>query len=135
MAFLLGEETFPVGHNHAEVADTGLVNSGKVDLIENAMTQREPDPAVKVQRSAHAGLGARGPARFDPGPARRHSKLFPHRITAHRKSSSSPSRSLPEDQDLCLTSIGMRKRSIQSYAGLAVDESAFCSVVEGRFEP
>jgi hypothetical protein len=29
----------------------------------------------------------------------------------------------------------MRQSGIQSYAGLAVDESAFCSVVEGRFEP
>src|ERR1019366_9375091 len=98
MAFLFREEPTTVADNQAEVAGAGLVHPGKIDLIENAMTQREPNPAVKVQRSAYTGLGARSPAGFDSGPARRMTKIIAHR------GSSSPSSSLPEDADLCLIS-------------------------------
>ena len=69
MAFLFGEEFAAIGDDQAEVAGTGLVHAGKIDFIENAMTQGEPNPAVEVQGGADAGLGARSPARFNSGPA------------------------------------------------------------------
>ena len=110
MAFLFGEKRAAVGDNQAEVAGTGLVHAGKIDLIENAMTQGEPDPAVQVQRRAYACFRARSPARCDSGPARRITKIV---AIAHR-GSSSPSSSLPEDADLCLPSIGNAASRIQS---------------------
>ncbi len=70
MTLLFGEEATAVGHNQAKVAYAGLVNSGKINLIEDAMAQREPDPAVQVQGGANPGFGARCPARLNPGPAR-----------------------------------------------------------------
>src|SRR5579859_2710069 len=69
MTFLFGEKTVTIGDNQSEVAGAGLVHPGKVDFIENAMTQREPDAAVEVEGRADAGLGARSPARLDAGPA------------------------------------------------------------------
>src|SRR5260370_32973163 len=71
MAFLFREELTTVGDNQTEVAGASLVHAGKVDFIKDAMTQREPNPAVEVQGSSDAGLGARSPARFNSGPARR----------------------------------------------------------------
>jgi hypothetical protein len=91
MALFFGEEPAAVGDNQAEVAGAGLIHAGKINLVENAVTQREPNAAVEVQRGADSGLGARSPARFDSGPARRITKM----IIAHR-GSSSPSSSLPE---------------------------------------
>src|ERR1700677_143842 len=58
MAFLLGEEATAVGNNQAEVAGAGLIYTRKIDFIENAMTKREPKPALKVERGTHARLGA-----------------------------------------------------------------------------
>ena len=92
MAFLFGEKRTTVGDNESEVAGVRLIKPGKIDLIENAMTQREPKPALEAQRSAYAGLGARSPAGFDSGPARRITKIIAQR---------SPSSSVPEDVDLC----------------------------------
>src|SRR5258708_21041491 len=104
MTFIFREEVSAVGDNQAEVAGAGLVNTGKISLIEDAMTESEPNPAVEIQRSAYASLGARGPAGFDSGPARRVSKIIII-VIAHRGSSSPPS-SLAEDADLCSISTG-----------------------------
>ena len=82
MAFLFGEELATVGDNESEIAGAGLVHAGKIDLIENAMTQREPKPALEAQRSAYAGFGARSPAGFDSGPTRRVTKIIAQRVTA-----------------------------------------------------
>jgi hypothetical protein len=81
MAFLLGEELTTVGDNEAEVAGARLVHAGKIDLIENAMAQRKPKSALHAQCSAYAGLGARSPAGFDSGPARRITKIIAQRVT------------------------------------------------------
>lgn len=43
------------------------------------MTQREPNPAVEVERGADSGLGAGSPARFDAGPAGRVTSFIAHR--------------------------------------------------------
>ena len=98
MSLLLGEESAAVGDNQAEVAGAGLIDSGEIDFIENAMTQREPNPAVEVQGSARACLSARSPARLDSGPARGITEIIAH------GGSLSPSSSLPEDENLCLPS-------------------------------
>ena len=82
MAFLFGEKRTTVGDNESEVASAGLVQPGKIDLIENAVTQCEPKPALEAQRSAYAGLGARSPAWFDSGPARRITTIIAQRYTA-----------------------------------------------------
>jgi hypothetical protein len=71
MAFLFGEELAAIGDNQPKVAGAGLVDPGKIDFIKDAVTQREPNPAVEVQGGAYAGLGARSPARFNSGPAGR----------------------------------------------------------------
>src|SRR5882762_1731269 len=82
MAFLFGEELTAVGDNQAEVAGAGLVHAGKIDLIENAMAQREPKSALHAQCSAYARLGARSPAGLDSGPARRITRIIAQRVTA-----------------------------------------------------
>ncbi len=94
MTFLFGEKFAAIGDDEAEVAGTSLVDSGEINFVENAMTEREPNPAVQVQGGADAGLGARSPARFDAGPA----WGITNGVT-HRKSSS-PISSVPEDAGL-----------------------------------
>jgi hypothetical protein len=93
MAFLFGEELLTVGDYQAEVAGAGLIQPREIDLIENPVTQREPNPAAEIERGAYARFGARGPARWDSGPARRITN-----IVAHRDFSSAPG-SWPEDTD------------------------------------
>src|SRR5258708_29176060 len=82
MALLFGEESATVSDNQSEVAGARLIHSREIDLIENAMTQREPKPALEAERSAYAGLGARSPAGFDSGPARRITKIVAQRVPA-----------------------------------------------------
>jgi hypothetical protein len=48
------------------------------------MTEREPSPAVQVQRGAYAGLGARGPEGFDSGPAGCITKVVAMKIIAQK---------------------------------------------------
>ncbi len=69
MTFLFGEVFASIRHDEAEVAGAGLVDAGEIDLVENAVTKREPNPAVKIQRGADTGLGARRPAGLDAGPS------------------------------------------------------------------
>ena len=55
VALLLGEEIVAVGDDESHVAGTGLVDAGKVNLVQNAVTQGEPDFAVLVEGRADAG--------------------------------------------------------------------------------
>ena len=70
VALLFGKEIAAVGDDESHVARAGLVDAGEVDFVQNAVTQREPDFAVLVERRAGARLGAGGPARRNAGPAR-----------------------------------------------------------------
>jgi len=70
MPFLLGEKIASVGDNESHVARARLVDARKVDLVEDAVTQREPDFTVLVEGGAGAHLGARSPARRNAGPPR-----------------------------------------------------------------
>src|SRR5258708_2784193 len=78
------EEIAAIGHNESHVASAGLIDAGKVDFIEDAMTDGEPDLAVLVERRTGATFGARCPARWNARPPRSiacggisHAKLCP----------------------------------------------------------
>src|SRR5262249_16231100 len=47
----------------AEIARAGIVDTGIVDLVENAVAQSEPHAAFDRGRGADSALRARGPAR------------------------------------------------------------------------
>src|ERR1700722_4062794 len=69
VALFLGEEITAVGDNESQVAGAGLVDARKINFVENAVAQGEPDLAVVMERSSDAGLGAGGPGRRNPRPA------------------------------------------------------------------
>src|SRR6266496_3682735 len=47
-----GEESQPVGHDKAHIASAGLIHPRKIDLVQNAVAQREPHFAMLIERSA-----------------------------------------------------------------------------------
>src|SRR5437868_11074937 len=65
----LREKTAAVGDDQAQITGAGLVYSWIINLIQNAMTDGEPHPAVQGQRSSNSGFGARCPAWRNSGPA------------------------------------------------------------------
>ncbi len=69
VALLFGEITGAVGDDQALVAGAGLVHSRVVDFVQDAVAEREPYPAVQVERGPDAALGARSPTRRDSRPA------------------------------------------------------------------
>lgn len=58
IAFFLGEKLRAVGDDQPHVADAGLINARVINLVKNAVAQREPDMALVAECRAHAGLGA-----------------------------------------------------------------------------
>src|SRR5579863_9452759 len=66
----------------AHVARAGLIDAGKVDLVEDPVAQGEPNFAVLVERSSDAGLRARCPSRGNARPAGRITSI---RISHWRK--------------------------------------------------
>src|SRR5438477_7348443 len=70
VALLFGKEITAVGDNESHVAGAGLVDPGKINFVENAMAQREPDFAVLVEGCAGTHFGARGPTRRNARPSR-----------------------------------------------------------------
>ena len=67
----LGEVRSTIGHDEPEVARARAIDARVVDLVENPVTQREPDMAVATDGRPEAALRARRPARRNPRPARR----------------------------------------------------------------
>ena len=67
----LGEVRPTIGHDEPEVAGARVIDARVVDLVENPVTQREPDTAVATDGRPEAALRARRPARRNPRPARR----------------------------------------------------------------
>src|SRR6185437_10480875 len=70
-ALLFGEIAVAVGDDEAEVARAGLIDARIIDLVEDAMADREPDTAHPAERRADPALGARGPAPGNSRPAGR----------------------------------------------------------------
>src|SRR5258708_40376994 len=71
MALFLREVALAIRHNEAHVTGAGLIDSRKVNLVQNAMTEREPNAAMLVQCGANTCFRARSPTRFDAWPSRR----------------------------------------------------------------
>ena len=57
---------FAICDEELEVARVGLVHEGIINLVDNPMAQREPEPATGMISRPESFLGAGGPARFNP---------------------------------------------------------------------
>src|SRR5258708_37383424 len=55
---------FTVGDEQLKIAGIGTIHIGIVNLVDDAVAQREPDAASSVVCAADALFGAAGPARF-----------------------------------------------------------------------
>jgi hypothetical protein len=84
MTLLLVEETLPVRDEELEVPELRPVDGGVVDLGDDPVPDREPEPAGAGVGRADAVFRAVGPSRRDPRPSER---LFPIGILPHRGSS------------------------------------------------
>jgi hypothetical protein len=65
IAFLFVAKSLAVGYEELKVARVGLINVRMVNLVDDAVAQREPKPATGVVSRADALLGTRSPARLD----------------------------------------------------------------------
>src|ERR1700730_6040253 len=63
VTLLFREIAAAVGDDEAEIARAGIVDTGIIDLVENAVAQSEPHAACDRGRGADSALRARGPAR------------------------------------------------------------------------
>jgi hypothetical protein len=57
-----------IDDDEAKIPRTGLINPRIIDLVEDTMAQREPDPALRLQCSANAAFGAGRPPRRNARP-------------------------------------------------------------------
>ncbi len=64
VAFFFGKVTLRPSDNKTEIAGAGTVYPRIIDLVQNAVAEREPDRRCFRQRSADPVFGARRPARF-----------------------------------------------------------------------
>ena len=55
---LLVREIILRGDNEAEIADAGGIEPQRVNLVEDAVTDRKPDPALRVRGSSDPALVA-----------------------------------------------------------------------------
>ena len=67
VALFLVAKCFPVADQELKIARVRLVNGRVVDFVDDAMAEREPDPAARMISGAETFLGAGGPAGFDSG--------------------------------------------------------------------
>src|SRR5947208_16482976 len=66
VALLLGEVRGPICDEEPQVASVRRVDAGVIDLIHDAVGEREPDAARTARRSTNAGLRTARPPRLDP---------------------------------------------------------------------
>ena len=71
VAFFLVAKGFAIGDEELEVARVGLIHMRIVNLIDDAVAEREPEPATGMIGRAHAFFRARSPARLDSGRSKR----------------------------------------------------------------
>ena len=72
VALFFMTEAFTVADEKLEVARVWLVDMRIINLIDDAVAEREPETTTGMIRCAHAFLCARSPARFDSKRAKRH---------------------------------------------------------------
>src|SRR5579863_5340802 len=70
IALLFREETMPIGNDEAQIPRACLIDPRIVDLVEDAVAQREPDSALRLQRGTDTAFGARCPSRIAARPPR-----------------------------------------------------------------
>ena len=58
VSLLLREEILAVGNDEAQVARVGLIQSRKINFVDDAVREREPDATLRVDRSPHAAFRA-----------------------------------------------------------------------------
>ena len=66
VSLLFVAEGFSVRDEKLKVARVRLINVRVVDLVHDAVAEREPEPATGVIRSADTFLRARSPTRLNP---------------------------------------------------------------------
>ena len=71
VALFLVAKRFAVGDEKLKVARVGLIHVRIINLVDDAVAEREPEPATGVIGRAHAFLRARSPARLDARRAER----------------------------------------------------------------
>ena len=71
VALFLVAKGFAVGDEELKVARVRLINVRIINLVDNAVTEREPEPATGVIGRANAFFGAGSPARLDARRAKR----------------------------------------------------------------
>src|SRR5437870_1436447 len=72
VALFLMAKCFAITDEKLKVACVGLIDAWIVNLIDNAVTEREPEAATGMIGCTHAFLRARSPARLDSRRAKRH---------------------------------------------------------------
>ena len=65
VALFLVAKRFSIADEKLKVSRVGLVDVRIVNLVDDAVTQREPNAATGMIGCPHAFFGARSPARFD----------------------------------------------------------------------
>ncbi len=65
VAFFLVTKRFSIAYEKLKVARVRLIDMWIVNLVHNAVTQREPNAATGMIGCAHAFFGARRPARLN----------------------------------------------------------------------
>jgi len=69
VALFLVAKCFTVADQELKIAGIRLVNGRVIDFVDDAMAEREPDPATRVISGAETFLGAGSPAWLDSGRA------------------------------------------------------------------
>src|SRR5262249_40033024 len=64
------EESGAVRNQELRIANLRAIDGGIVDLSQNTLTQREPDPAGGGISGSDAIFGTSGPSRWNPGLAK-----------------------------------------------------------------
>jgi hypothetical protein len=72
VALFFVAKRFAIADEKLKVARVGLIDVRIINLVHDAVTQREPHAATSVIRRADALFSARRPAWLNPGRAKRH---------------------------------------------------------------
>src|SRR5438093_9467188 len=72
IALLLVEKCFAITDEKLKVARVRLIDAWIINLVDDAVAEREPEAATGMIGRTHAFFCARGPARLDSRRAKRH---------------------------------------------------------------